>query len=146
MEEFKSNPYQLLITAGSNFGRGEYLSEYKDFAHLSEATLITLGFNPERIQPIPTPPAERDRTLTSAVEVKQWLEEKDLKPTGINLYTVDVHSRRTWMLYQEILSPLPVGIISHPPQDYNPQRWWTTSEGFRKIFSESLAYLYAKFL
>ena len=67
MNEFKENDYDLLITAGSNFGRGEYLSEYKDFAHLSEATLVTLGFDPDKIQPIPTPPAQRDRTLTSAV-------------------------------------------------------------------------------
>ena len=146
MEEFKSHPYQLLITAGSNFGRGEYLSEYKDFAHLSKATLVTLGFDPEKIQPIPTPTAIRDRTLTSAVEVQKWLRQKKLKPQGINLYTVDVHSRRTWMLYKQILAPIPVGIISHPPQDYDPQRWWGTSEGFRKVFSESLAYLYAKFL
>jgi len=146
MEEFESQPYKLLITAGSNFGRGEYLSEYKDFAHLSEATLVTLGFDPEKIQPIPTPIAERDRTLTSAVKVKKWLTQKDLKTQGINLYTVDVHSRRTWLLYKKILTPIDVGIISHPPQDYNPQTWWTTSEGFRKVFSETLAYVYAKFL
>ena len=49
-------------------------------------------------------------------------------------------------LYKQILTPIPVGIISHPPLDYDPQAWWTTSEGFRKVFSESLAYLYAKFL
>lgn len=146
MEEFESQSYKLLITAGSNFGRGEYLSEYQDFAHLSEATLVTLGFDSKKIQPIPTPTAERDRTLTSAVEVKTWLSQNDLELQGINLYTVDVHSRRTWLLYQKTLAPMEVGIISHPPQDYDPQKWWATSEGFRKVFSETLAYVYAKFL
>ena len=73
MAEFERKPYQLLITAGSHFGRGEYLSQYKDFAHLSSATLITLGFDPQQVQAIPTPPAKRNRTLTAAVEVKRWL-------------------------------------------------------------------------
>ena len=114
--EFERKPYQLLITTGSNFYRGEYLSEYKDFAHLSEATLIALGFDPQDIQPIPTPIAKRDRTLTSAMEVKNWLTQSQLHPQGINVYTVDVHSRRSWLLYKKILEPeIKVGAISHPP-------------------------------
>lgn len=145
--EFERKPYELLITAGSNFGRGEYLSQYKNFANLSRATLITLGFDPQKIQPVPTPPAERDRTLTSAIEVKKWLAQNNYTPQGINVYTVDVHSRRTWLLYRRVFAPeIRVGIISHPPQDYDPQTWWAKSEGFRKVFSEGLAYIYAKFL
>ncbi|MDJ0592351.1 MAG: YdcF family protein [Pleurocapsa sp. MO_226.B13] len=145
--EFERKPYELLITAGSNFGRGEYLSQYKNFAYLSQATLVTLGVDPQKIQPVPTPPAEKDRTLTSAIEVKKWLEQNQLTPKGINVYTIDVHSRRTWLLYKRVFAPkIPVGVISHPPLDYEPQTWWTSSEGFRKVFSETLAYIYAKFL
>ena len=145
--EFERYPYELLITAGSNFGRGEYLSQYRNFANLAKATLVTLGVEPQVIQPIPTPPTKRDRTLASATEVKKWLAENKLDPEGINVYTVDVHSRRTWLLYKRVFAPnIPVGVISHPPLDYDPQSWWTSSEGFRKVFSESLAYIYAKFL
>lgn len=147
IDEFERKPYKLMITAGSHFGRAEYLSEYQDFAHLSEATMIALGFDPQKIQPIPTPKPKRDRTLTSALSVKQWLAKNSLNPQGINVYTVDVHSRRTWILYKRVFAPkIRVGIISHPPQDYDPQAWWTSSEGFRKVFSEALAYIYAKFL
>ena len=145
--EFERKPYQLLITAGSYFGRGEYLSQYRDFAHLTEATLITLGFDPQKIQPVPTPPAKRDRTLTSAFEVKSWLIQNNLNFKATNVYSQDVHSRRSWLLYARALEPeMKVGVIAHPPQDYDPQTWWTSSEGFRKVVTETLAYIYAKFL
>lgn len=146
-EEFQSKPYRLLITAGSDFGRGEYLSEYKNFALLSKATLVELGLEPQKIQPILTPKPERDRTLTSAREVKKWLKNNNIHPQNVNIYTMDVHSRRSWMLYRQVLEPeIKVGVISHPPLTYDPQAWWASSEGFRKILGESLAYLYAKFL
>jgi len=147
IDEFERKPYKLMITAGNRFGRAEYLSEYQDFAHLSEATMIELGFDPQKIQPIPTPLAIRDRTLTSAIEVKKWLTKNQIDTQGINVYTVDAHSRRTWLLYKRVFQPeVPVGIIAHPPQDYDPQAWWSSSEGFRKVFSEGIAYIYAKFL
>ena len=147
LKEFKGKPYKLLITAGSDFGRGEYLSEYKNFAQLSKATLIILGLDPQKIQPVRTPQPKRDRTLASAIEVEKWLKNNDLHPKGVNVYTMDVHSRRTWLLYRRVLEPeIEVGVISHPPLTYDPQAWWTSSEGFRKVLGESLAYVYAKFL
>jgi hypothetical protein len=147
IDEFERQPYKLLITAGSPFGRGEYLSEYRDFANLAKATMVSLGLEPQKIQPITTPEVIRDRTLTSASAVKQWLTQSKLNPQRINVYTLDVHSRRTWLLYRKVFEPeISVGIISHPALDYDPDAWWTSSEGFRKVFSEAIAYLYAKFL
>ncbi len=147
INEFESKSYELVITAGSPFGRGEYLSEYQDFANLSKATMTTLGFDPDKIQPVKTPKVIRDRTLASAGAVKKWLNKTELDPRAINVYTVDVHSRRTWLLYKKVFEPeITVGIISHPPLDYDPNAWWASSEGFRKVFSEGIAYIYAKFL
>ena len=144
--EFERKPYQLLITAGSHFGRGEYLSQYKDFAHLTEATLVTLGFDPQKIQAIPTPLTKRERTLTAALEVKRWLVQNNLNFKATNVYSEDVHSRRSWLLYSQVLEPeMKVGIIAHPPSDYDPQTWWTSSEGFKEVVTEALAYIYAKF-
>jgi hypothetical protein len=145
--EFARGKYQLLITTGIPLGRGKYLTEYKNFAKLSEATLITLGFDPAKIQAIPTPNVERDRTLASAIAVETWLESSTLQVDAINIYTDDVHARRSWMLYKKVFEPeIAVGAIAHPAVDYDPQFWWASSEGFRKVFSEGIAYIYAKFL
>ncbi len=145
--EFNSRQYQLLITTGIPLGRGEHLTEYKNFAKLSEATLITLGFDSDKIQAIPTPNVERDRTLASAIAVKEWLKKSNLKVNGVNVYTDDVHSRRSWLLFKRVFEPeIAVGAIAHPPPDYDPQFWWTSSAGFRTVLSEGIAYIYAKFL
>ena len=88
-----------------------------------------------------------NRTLTSALEVKKWLVQNELNFEAANVYSQDVHSRRSWLLYSKALEPeIKVGVIAHPPQDYDPETWWTSSQGFRSVLSEALAYVYAKFL
>ena len=145
--EFNSKPYELLITAGSDFGRGEYLSEYKNFANLSKSSLIVFGFDPDKIQPIRTPLAKRDRTLNSAGAVKQWLKENKPKVTGINIYSENVHARRSWVVYRKVFEPkIKVGVIAHPALTYDPQRWWASSDGFKRVTGECIAYLYTLFL
>lgn len=144
--EFQQQDYQILITVGTPLLRGAYLSEYKNFAQLSAATAIQLGFDPEKIAIIPIPPTKRDRTLASAIVVKKWLKENYPQINAINLYSKNVHSRRSWILYKKACNPeVNVGIIAHPPVDYDARSWWTSSEGFREITGEAIAYIYAKF-
>ena len=49
IEEFKSHPYQAIVTTGTQLPRGYYLSEYKSFAELSRASLIKMGIPKEQI-------------------------------------------------------------------------------------------------
>jgi hypothetical protein len=148
MAEFDRSPnYQLLITTGIRLGRGEYLTEYKSFAELSEATLITFGFDRTKLKAIPSLYVKKDRTLTAAQNLKQWLDITNLKIRGINVYTGDVHSRRSWLLFKKVFEPkIKVGAIAHPPVDYDSQFWWNSSQGFKSVISETIAYIYAKFL
>ena len=144
--EFQQQDYQILITVGTPLPRGAYLSEYQNFAQLSAATAIKLGFNPDKIVIISIPPAKRDRTLASAIEVKKWFAENYRQVKAINLYSKNVHSRRSWLLYKRVLNPdIRVGILSQPPIDYEANSWWTSSEGFRQVTGEAIAYIYAKF-
>jgi len=141
--EFQRQPYRLLVTAGSDLRRGQLLSQYKDYAHLSEATLIELGFDPEKIQAIRTPIVDRDRTLNSALAVKKWLKQNEIGLSGINVYSEDVHGRRSWLIYRKVFEPeIQVGVISHPAISYDPKRWWTSSEGFKRTIGECISYLY----
>jgi hypothetical protein len=57
------------------------------------------------------------------------------------------HARRSWIVFKEVLNPeIKVGIIAAEPQDYNPQEWWKSSEGFRTVTGEIIAYIYARFV
>ena len=143
---FQQQDYQILITTGTPLTRGSYLSEYQNFAQLSAATAVKLGFDRGKIAIVPTPPIERDRTLASAIAVKQWLQQNQPQITAINVYSKGVHGRRSWLLYREALKPeIKVGIISHTPTSYDARSWWKSSEGARETLSEAIAYVYAKF-
>ena len=143
-KEFEQGDYQLLITTGENFGKGSVFMAYQSYANLAKVMLQNLGLAPETIVAIPSSRVQKDRTAASAKAVKEWLLTSSPPIQAINLYSSDVHSRRSWLIYQRILSPqLSVGILSFPSPYYDPHRWWLYSEGVRSVVSEAIAYFYA---
>ncbi|WP_245927461.1 ElyC/SanA/YdcF family protein [Aphanothece hegewaldii] len=142
--EYNQEHYQVIITTGLPLDRGFYLSQYKNYAELTAATLTALGIPQNKIIPIAIPVTKTNRTATAAKTVKDWLTHSEIKIKSINIYSFDVHTRRSWLLYQKRLSPdLKVGAIAHLAEDYDPHFWWTYSAGFRSISNEALAYVYA---
>lgn len=145
--EFERGGYQKLITTGLALEQGYYLAEYKSSAELSAATLIALGFNPDKVVAVPAPNVVINRTTASARALRQWLADSDLKIKAINIYTFDAHTRRSWLIFKQVLAPeIEVGAIPAISLGYNPKRWWMSSEGVRSILSEAIAYLYARFI
>ena len=145
IEEFEQGGYQKLITTGTPVGQGYYLSQYKTTAELAAASLIALGFAPDKLVAIWAPDVVRNRTAISAVALREWIAKSDLQVKSINLYSCDVHARRSWLIFQHVLNPeIKVGVIAIPPDNYNPKRWWIYSAGVRSIISETIAYLYAR--
>ena len=144
--EFESNSYRQIITTGTPLSTGSYLAEYKNFAELSAATLKALGLETEKLVVISTPDVVKDRTYASAAAVRQWLFSSDLKLESINLFTFDVHARRSWLSYKQALAPkIKVGVIAVKTLDYDSNNWWSSSAGVRSVISETIAYIYARF-
>lgn len=147
MTEFHRGGYQKLITTGLPLEQGFYLAQYKTFAELAAATLIELGFDRDKLVAVPTPNAIKNRTAASAFALRQWIDNSNLKITAINLFTFDVHCRRSWLIFKQALSPnIQVGVIAVEPQSYNPKQWWISSEGVRSVIGETIAYIYARFV
>jgi DUF218 domain len=144
--EFHNGNYQLLITTGLPLERGAYLSEYKTFAELAAASLIAMGFDRNKLIVIPTPKVVVNRTLASAISVRDWLKTFPNKYTSFNIYSDDVHTRRSSCIYRKVFDrEIKIGAIAASTSSYNPQTWWRESEGVRRIISETIAYLYALF-
>lgn len=142
--EFEQGKYELILTTGEVVGEGSLLEKYESYAGLAAAVLTNLGVNPEKIVTIPTPRLKKDRTAASALAVKNWLLGSALPIKNINLYSYDAHSRRSWFIYSRVLHPqFKVGILAYQSPFYDPAKWWATSEGFRSVLSEAIAYLYA---
>ncbi len=145
--EFERGGYQKLMTIGPPLSEGHYLSQYKNFAELAAATLLTLGFDSDKIIAVQTPNVHINRTNTSAVALREWIANSDLKVESINIYTFDVHSRRNWQSFKQTLAPdINVGVIVLEPRCYNAQEWWMSSAGVKAILSETIAYIYARLI
>lgn len=145
--EFQRNHYRKLYVVGGPLEHGAPLSEYHTFAELGAATLLKLGLKPGDVQAVPAPLVRRDRTYESALTLKQWLQQHHAEPAKLNLMSLGAHSRRSWLLFQKVFDrDAQVGIIAVTDRDYNPARWWTSSQGVRVVTDEAIAYLYARLL
>ncbi len=146
-DRFQNGNYQLLVTSGGELWVGSHLSRYKTWARLAAATLTAQGVSAGKIIAASAPRTKKDRTYVSAREVKKQLTEKGLLPASIDVVSLGPHSRRTWIIYQMIFSPdTQVGIYSIQSRRYNPEQWWSSSEGVRAIINETIAYLYVRFI
>jgi hypothetical protein len=141
---FKEGHCRLLIATGGPLEVGSELSQYKTYAGLTAARLVKMGFREEQIVAVPSEAVDRDRTYASALEVREWLAQNP----GVhraNLVTQGAHTRRSFIIFKTVLpATFELGACAVPPRDYDPKRWWATSEGFRMVVSEGIAYTYAR--
>jgi hypothetical protein len=119
--------------------RRRVINSINSNAELTRRRLIKLGIDSSVIKAVSAKKVWINRTLTSALAFRNWLQDKDIDVKGINIISMGTHSRRTWMCYNKILNEkYKIGIISLPDNDYNYSR-------IRKIFKtirETLGILY----
>jgi len=145
--EFKAGSYErVYATGGPVSGLGHYVNDYNTSASVGAARLKAAGVPAEFVQMVPRRVTDRDRTYSSALALRDRFQDHHLSVQGINVVTVDVHARRTRLLFQEALGKdVTVGIIAVPNPDYDSAHWWRYSEGVRDVLGEVIAYVYAKF-
>ena len=145
VQEFRSKPYDKLYVTGGPIEHGAPLCQYNDYATLGAAVILKLGLQTNVVQAVPAPFVPQDRTYTSAVTLRQWLKDHGGETDKINILSAGPHARRSRLLYRKAFgSETKFGIVAVPEVDFNPAKWWKTSQGFRTVTSELIAYLYAK--
>jgi uncharacterized SAM-binding protein YcdF (DUF218 family) len=145
--EFETGRYQHVFTTGGPVtGIGHYVNDYQTSASVGADLLKNAGVPSEFVQMVPSRVMDRDRTYSSAVALREWLDEHNMPVHSINILTEDAHARRTHLLFQKALGKnVTAGIIAVPNPDYDARRWWRYSEGVKDISSEAFAYVYARF-
>ena len=145
-KEFATGSYERVFsTGGPTNGNGGYTSDAGTSASVGAGQLREAGIPPNLVQMVPSHVIDRDRTYYSAVALREWFRERKMSVGSFNIVAEDAHARRTWLLFQEAFGDkVKVGIIAVPNPDYDAKRWWRSSEGFREVSSESIAYLYAR--
>jgi hypothetical protein len=137
---------QIIIPYGNNSAfvetklsnKHEILSNFNSNAELARNRLISMGIDSSRIKATPGERVKINRTLTSAVAFRNWLKTSNIDIHGINIFSMGIHSRRTWMTYNKLLNEkYEIGIISVP--DYLHQ---SKENRLLKTLRETLGIIY----
>ena len=143
LKKFKAGKYKKIITTGGPLSVGSYLIEYKDYAHLAKATLVAMGVDKIDVVAVEAPDVKHERTYHSALALKKWMNKYNVHPENLNLVSLGPHTRRSTILFQKALGDeIQVGAIAIIPADYDPNSWYTSSEGMRTTINELVAYVY----
>ena len=146
-QEFRRNRYEKLFATGGPVEYGAPLSEYTTYAEVGAATLLKLGLGTNEVQAAPAPLVKQDRTYTAAVALRHWMREHNLIATNVNVLTVGPHARRTRLMFHKAFGKgVTIGIIATGPGDFEENKWWRSSQGFRAVTGELMAYGYARLL
>ncbi len=120
-------PYQFnsVYDIGKLGGDNIIVNDYESHAELARNRLISTGIDSSSVIAVKGKRTEFNRTLTSALTFHKWFNSYNGGAKSINIITLGIHSRRTWMTYKSILDKsLEIGIISLPETD---------KPGFEKI-------------
>ncbi len=132
-----------VVTTGGPLERGAFLSSYHTYAELARATLLAAGVPSQRVTAVPAPRARRDRTWTSALALREFFLVHGISSGMVALVTQDVHARRSRFLFARALGEgFRVRSCPYGNPWYGRNDWWESSEGFRAVIGEWLAWVH----
>lgn len=144
-QEISRGNYTKLYVTGGPLEQGAFLSVYTNYAQLGAAILLKFGVATNALVAVPSRWVAQDRTFTSAAALRTWFRERQEIPDRITVLTCGAHARRSRLLFQQAFGQqVQVGVIAVPPDDFDPRRWWASSQGVRLVIGEALAYGYAR--
>ena len=146
-DQFEKGSYKILVIVGKKYEAGHPFAQYKSKADRAASRLNAQGVPLEKIIPVMiTIYPRKDRTYYKAIKIKERLNKMGFLQASIDVVSHGVHARRSWILYEKAFPLVDVGVIAIKPSNYDNSRWWIYSQGVRKVISESIAYLYARFI
>jgi hypothetical protein len=143
-EEFNRGHYKWLVTVGESLEDNVGAFAQRDPAVLAAKRLREYGVDEDLIVVLPGPNVPRHRTYASALILKEWLAGSKIETTGVNVFTLGAHARKSLVLFQRVLgAETRVGVIAGRDDSYNAQWWWLSPTGIYVVMRKTLGYLYA---
>ena len=142
---YRNGNYSKIICSGVPIETGNCLLPFKSYSEMTAARLLEMGIDPAEIITAVGENAKKDRTYLSALALRKALLDHNIAETNIHLVTTGPHGRRSLLLFNKALGKkYHIGITCLDDSDYDPERWYTYSQGMRKVISELIACTYAK--
>lgn len=146
VNEFHMGNYRWIVTTGGPLSGARESSSCSTYAQLGAQALMTFGIDQKVLIAVPAPHVKRNRTFTSALAFREWVSNLDLDVKAINLFSLDVHARKSYVLFKKTLEPrIKVGIIAAMTDEYDPRYWWLSIAGFKWVFRDFIGWIYAVF-
>jgi hypothetical protein len=146
-EIFLEENYERMIITGKKRIVGAHLDMYKNDGEYTAATLRKIGMDSSLMVVVPVDfTITKDRTYESGIAVKNYLKlHPDIK--SANLVSLGCHARRSRYLYEmSFNATFKIGVIAVQGLNYDENQWWRSSNGFRHVIDETIAWIYARFL
>lgn len=145
-------PPYVLDRAAAEIARGKYArvfvsglqsdDEMPTDAAQVEQHLVARGADPAMIFAAPAASTGWNKTSHMARAVRDRMFAMPVKPRAVNVITLGPHARQSLLAYSRMLGPeIPVGVISVPKDDYDPDRWWAYAAGIRKTTKDFAGWL-----
>lgn len=139
---FQTGAYRYLVVVGSQVSTCEHSPNYADLAVDGLAKLVPAK---DKIVKIAMPYQPAHHTFATANGFKQWFLISGAGTCCIDVYTVGVHSRKSWITFQSVLgSHYRVGVIAGPETSYNPKYWLLSPRGLWIVARNLAGYLYTR--
>lgn len=141
-QEFQAGGYSRIFISGLQPEEPTKAGEAASSAERGVRILTDAGVSASAIVAAPAPPARWSRTSKMARAVRDRIRELGLQPKGVNVVTAGPHARETWVAFGHAFEPAtPVGIISVPKRNYDPDRWWLSWQGLKWVPKDFLGWL-----
>ena len=134
-------PYQhnSVYDIGAIGGGNRTYNAYESHPQIIRNKIISFGLDSLKVVALTTKMTTFNRTLVSALAVREWLKSSGLSVKGINVVSRGIHSRRTLITYKRVLNKTKnVGIISLPERVEEA----SVKNSTLRVFVEMLDYLY----
>ena len=135
---FRSGRYGAIVTAGGPIEADGPFADAGTWAEHAARELRERGIPDASLHVVATPASARDRTYLSAVMVRDWIEARGEPVAGLDVISLGPHGRRSRSLYRRAFGDdVEVGIVSVASPEYDPSRWWRSSEGSKTLITEA---------
>lgn len=133
-----------IFVIGGELDKGSVLLGHQTLARAGALTLVKLGLDPRRVYVVNSPEVPRDRTLTLMLALRACLQRHAPSGGDLMLASPGPHARRSRMVLARVLADSwRVHVRSIEASNYEADAWWRTSQGFRDVIGELIAYLHA---
>ncbi len=140
--EFRRGGYKYFVLVGNPPSERRERERTANDADLAAINLRN-AIDETHLIELTTPAVKRYRTYTSAVVFRNWMLKNSPETKSVNVFTVDVHARRSQVSFQKALGPgVRVGIIAGTQKAYVPWRWWMSAAGIKLVFRNLIGFLY----